>query len=44
MEWLHGIAELGSIDSVIVAGTFKEKFDVPNTFNFVWLENQNEGK
>ncbi len=44
MEWLHGIAELGSVDSVIVAGTFKEKFDVPNTFNFIWLENQNEGK
>ncbi len=40
LKWLDGLAELGSIDSVIVAGTFKEKVQCPPTFNSIWLEGE----
>ena len=37
MKWLHGIAELGTVDTVIMAGTMKEMPKAPPTFNVFWL-------
>lgn len=40
MKWLHNLAELGSIDTVIMAGTMKETPKTPPTFNVFWLGNE----
>ena len=37
MKWLNGLAELGTVDTVIMAGTMKETPKTPPTFNVFWL-------
>lgn len=37
MKWLNGLAELGTVDTVIMAGTMKETPKAPPTFNVFWL-------
>lgn len=37
MKWLNGLAELGTVDTALVAGTMKEAPKTPPTFNVFWL-------
>jgi hypothetical protein len=38
LQWLHGMAIKGEIDSVLLFGTFKERPQTPETFNTFWIE------
>ncbi len=39
LKWLHGLANNGQIDTVLVAGTLKELPLLPPTFQTEWLQN-----